>query len=126
MIVRADISYVDYMRDLLTGELDLNCTSQHFFTKNRFLLDHRDRFGKVYWNYASTNHPRETNVGIFCIGGPQNIPHVLAQIELEPGAVASWQVPLTGTAFRLRSPQSRGSARTGRSPCSGKAAKTVY
>jgi len=64
MIVRADISYVDYMRDLLSGELDLNCTSQHFFTKNRFLLDHRDRFGKVYWNYASTNHPRETNVGM--------------------------------------------------------------
>jgi hypothetical protein len=64
LIVRADISYVDYMRDQLTGLLDLNCTSQHFFTKNRFLLDHRDRFGKVYWNYASTNHPRETNVGM--------------------------------------------------------------
>ena len=64
MIVRADISYVDYIRDQLAGELDLNCTSQHFFTKNKYLMDHRDRFGKVYWNYASTNHPRETNVSM--------------------------------------------------------------
>ena len=64
MIVRADISYVDYIRDQLVGELDLDCTSQHFFTKNRYLMDHRDRFGKVYWNYASTNHPKETNVSM--------------------------------------------------------------
>jgi hypothetical protein len=64
IIFRADISYVDFIRDLLAGQLDLNCTSRHFYTKNRYLMDHRDRFGKVYWNYASTNHPRETNVSM--------------------------------------------------------------
>lgn len=62
MIFRTDISYVEYMRDQLTGQIDLNCTSQHFFTKNRYLMGHRNRFGRSYWNYASTNHPRETNV----------------------------------------------------------------
>jgi len=64
IIFRADISYVDYIRDLLAGQLDLDCTSQHFFTKNRYLMDNRNRFGKVYWNYATTNHPRESNVAM--------------------------------------------------------------
>ena len=64
IIFRADISYVDYIRDQLANQLDLDCTSQHFFTRNRYLLDHRDRFGKVYWNYATTNHPRDSNVAM--------------------------------------------------------------
>ncbi len=64
MVFRADISYVDYIRDQLADQLDINCTSQHFWTKNRYLMDHRNRFGRTYWNYATTNHPRETNVGM--------------------------------------------------------------
>jgi hypothetical protein len=62
MIFRTDISYIDFMRDLLTGQIDLNCTSKHFFTRNRYLMDHRERFGSTFWNYASTNHPRESNI----------------------------------------------------------------
>jgi hypothetical protein len=27
-------------------------------------MDNRNRFGRSYWNYATTNHPRETNVGM--------------------------------------------------------------
>jgi len=64
MVFRADISYVDYIRDQLADQLDIDCTSQHFFTKNRYLMDDRKRFGRTYWNYASTNHPRETNVAM--------------------------------------------------------------
>ena len=62
--LRTDISYIDFIRDLLAGQIDLDCTSGHFLSKNRYLMDHRDRFGRVYWNYASTNHPRETNVSM--------------------------------------------------------------
>ncbi|HUS05737.1 MAG TPA: hypothetical protein VMZ52_05560 [Bryobacteraceae bacterium] len=64
LVFRADISYVEFMRDQLAGQIDINCTSQHFFTKNRYLMDNRHRFGGSYWNYATTNHPRETNVGM--------------------------------------------------------------
>ncbi len=64
MVFRADISYVEFIRDQLAGQLDIDCTSQHFFTKNRYLMDHRDRFGRSYWNYASTNNPRDTNVSM--------------------------------------------------------------
>jgi len=64
MVFRADISYVEFIRDQIADLIDIDCTSQHFFTKNRYLMDNRNRFGRTYWNYASTNHPRETNVGI--------------------------------------------------------------
>jgi len=64
IVWRTDISYVDFIRDLLAGQIDLNCTSKRFLTRNRFLLDNRDRFGRSFWNYASTNHPRESNVAM--------------------------------------------------------------
>jgi hypothetical protein len=64
MVFRADISYIDFIRDQLAGQIDIDCTSQHFWTKNRYLMDNRDRFGRTYWNYASTNHPRDTNVAM--------------------------------------------------------------
>ncbi|MBM3748570.1 MAG: DUF4091 domain-containing protein [Acidobacteria bacterium] len=64
IVWRTDISYIDFMRDLLAGQIDLNCTSQRFFSKNRYLMDHRDRFGRDLWHYASTNHPRESNAGM--------------------------------------------------------------
>jgi hypothetical protein len=61
IIFRTDISRVDWMRDLLTGQIDLNTISRRFHEKTRLLQD-RKRFGEELWNYASTNHPRETNV----------------------------------------------------------------
>jgi hypothetical protein len=64
MIFRTDISYVEFIRDQIPGLIDIDCTSQHLFTKNRYLMDNRNRFGRTYWNYASTNHPRETNVAM--------------------------------------------------------------
>jgi hypothetical protein len=64
MVFRADISYVDYVRDQLTDQIDIDCTSDHFFMKNRVMMDNRNRLGRSFWNYSSTNHPRETNVGM--------------------------------------------------------------
>ncbi|MCC7342159.1 MAG: DUF4091 domain-containing protein [Bryobacterales bacterium] len=64
MVFRADISYVDFIRDQLPGLIDINCVSRHFFTKNRYLLDNRNRFGRAFWHYADTNHPRESNVSM--------------------------------------------------------------
>jgi hypothetical protein len=61
IIFRTDISRIDWMRDLLTGQIDLNTISRRFHEKVRYLQD-RNRFGKELWNYASTNHPRDTNV----------------------------------------------------------------
>lgn len=64
MVFRTDISYVEFIRDQLPGLIDIDCASEHFFTKNRYLMDNRNRFGRTYWNYGSTNHPRETNVSM--------------------------------------------------------------
>jgi hypothetical protein len=64
IILRTDISRVDWIRDLLAGQIDLNCVSRRLYEKNRYLLDDRRRFGSSFWNYASTNHPRETNVAM--------------------------------------------------------------
>lgn len=64
IVFRTDISYADFMRDQLTGQVDLNCVSKRFFTRNRLLLDHRHRYGRRIWNYATTNHPRESNVSM--------------------------------------------------------------
>lgn len=64
ILFRTDISYIDFSRDLLTGQVDIQCTSKRFFSRNRYLMDHRDRLGASYWNYASTNHPRESNVAM--------------------------------------------------------------
>jgi hypothetical protein len=64
IFLRTDISRVEWIRDLLAGQIDLNCISKRFFDKNRYLQDDRHRFGKEYWNYASTNHPRDSNVSM--------------------------------------------------------------
>jgi hypothetical protein len=64
ILFRTDISYIDFGRDLLTGQVDIQCTSKRFFTRNRYLMDHRDRLGASYWNYASTNHPRDSNIAM--------------------------------------------------------------
>jgi len=64
IVFRADISRVEWVRDLLTNQLDIDCTSQDIFYKNRFMLDNRRQFGKEYWHYSSTNHPRDSNVAM--------------------------------------------------------------
>ena len=64
MLLRTDISRIDWIRDLLAGQIDLNCVSRRFYEKNRYLMDDRRRFGRDFWNYASTNHPRDTNVAM--------------------------------------------------------------
>lgn len=62
MVFRTDISYVDFIRDQIPGLIDIDSASRHFFTRNRYLMDNRNRFGREYWHYADTNHPRESNV----------------------------------------------------------------
>lgn len=62
--LRTDISRVEWIRDLLPGQIDLNCISQRFFDKNRYLLNDRRRFGRSFWHYSSSNHPRTTNVAM--------------------------------------------------------------
>jgi hypothetical protein len=64
ILFRTDISRVEWIRDLMPGQIDLNCISQRFFQKNRYLMNDRHRFGEEYWNYATTNHPRESNVSM--------------------------------------------------------------
>jgi class 3 adenylate cyclase len=41
----------------------------------------------------------------FCAGGPQNVPHVMAQAELAPGETRTIHVELPAAAYRLRSLQ---------------------
>lgn len=64
IVLRTDISRVEWIRDLLAGQIDLDCISKRFFDKNRYLMDDRYRFGREYWNYASTNHPKQSNVSM--------------------------------------------------------------
>jgi len=64
ILFRTDISRVEWIRDLMPDQIDLNCISRRFFEKNRYLLNDRPRFGKEYWNYATSNHPRESNVAM--------------------------------------------------------------
>ena len=64
ILLRTDISRVEWIRDLMAGQIDLNCVSQHFFDKNHYLRNDLPRFGKQFWHYATTNHPRESNVAM--------------------------------------------------------------
>ena len=48
---------------------------------------------------------RGAGEGVFCIGGPQNTPHVIAQAELPAGGVQKWELGLAAGQYRLRSPQ---------------------
>ncbi|MBI4214141.1 MAG: adenylate/guanylate cyclase domain-containing protein [Chloroflexi bacterium] len=49
---------------------------------------------------------RDAVEGVFCIGGPQNTPHVIAQTELPAGESRTWELRLPAGQYRLRSPQS--------------------
>ncbi len=52
-------------------------------------------------------HPeiRETELGIYCIGGPAHSPHVAAQLRLAPGERLELELALPEGAYRLRGPQ---------------------
>lgn len=58
-----------------------------------------------------TFHPnpaiRRVEAQSYCIGGPQNTPHVVAQSLLAPGAADRWELSLAPGAYRLRSPDGR-------------------
>ncbi len=64
IVYRIDLSRVEWARDLLTDQIDIDCTSQHLFSHPRHMLDNRPRFGKEFWHYSSTNHPRTSNVSM--------------------------------------------------------------
>jgi serine/threonine protein kinase/class 3 adenylate cyclase len=52
-------------------------------------------------------HPeiRDTDLGVFCIGGPAHSPHVVAQVRVAPGERISLDLRLTEGAYRVRGPQ---------------------
>ncbi|HVN79073.1 MAG TPA: hypothetical protein VMW38_08750, partial [Terriglobia bacterium] len=62
ILIRTDISRVEWIRDLLAGQIDLNCVSQKLIERNRYLLDDRRRFGREFWQYGSSNDPSATNI----------------------------------------------------------------
>lgn len=51
---------------------------------------------------------RDVPEQLFCLGGPRNTPHVVAQFELEPGKTETWRAPVEEGAYRLRGPQITG------------------
>jgi serine/threonine protein kinase/class 3 adenylate cyclase len=52
-------------------------------------------------------HPeiRATKTGTYCIGGPANFPHIVAQTRIRPGERMKWPLSLEAGKYRLRSPQ---------------------
>ena len=52
-------------------------------------------------------HPeiRSTKTGTYCVGGPANFPHVVAQTRIRPGERMKWALSLEAGQYRLRSPQ---------------------
>ena len=99
--LRGDISRIEWVRDMMPGQIDLDCTSSHLFDKNRFLMDDRDRFGRDFWNYASTNSPRDTNVAmrawcwrVWMAGGNGIVPW-----NTTSGGLRAWDRPEPLTVF---------------------------
>ncbi|MGH9176908.1 MAG: DUF5939 domain-containing protein [Vicinamibacterales bacterium] len=54
---------------------------------------------------------RRVEVGSYCVGGPMDTPHRLAQATVDPGETADWRLRLAPGPYAIRSPQSRGVAR---------------
>jgi len=52
-------------------------------------------------------HPeiRETELGVYCIGGPAHSPHVIAQVRVAPSERIELELALPEGAYRLRGPQ---------------------
>jgi class 3 adenylate cyclase len=53
---------------------------------------------------------RRATTEVYCIGGPQNMPHIAAQASIPGGGAVDWSVVLERPVYRLRSPQSASSA----------------
>lgn len=53
---------------------------------------------------------RTASYGVFCLGGPGAIPHVVAQAELGPSEARTWPLTVRGGTYLLRSAQSGGAA----------------
>ena len=82
-------------------------TQAHCETCNIVFDANIDRLVEVRFNVAPA--VREANVGLYCSDGPQATPHIVAQVELEPGQSTDLVVPLRASAFRVRSQQCPGS-----------------
>jgi class 3 adenylate cyclase len=54
---------------------------------------------------------RNADVGIYCVGGPMDTPHRLAQVTIPAGQTHDWHLRLSAGPYAMRSPQSRGVAR---------------
>lgn len=54
---------------------------------------------------------RNVSVGSYCVGGPMNTPHRLAQTLVEPGETREMGIELPPGPYVIRSPQSRGISR---------------
>lgn len=52
-------------------------------------------------------HPeiRKVETGTYCIGGPANFPHIVAQTRIRADERVQWGLALEAGAYRLRSPQ---------------------
>jgi len=56
-------------------------------------------------------HPsiRSSEMETFCLAGPGARPHIVAQINLQPGEKREWRWPARAALYRLRSPQIKNS-----------------
>jgi serine/threonine protein kinase/class 3 adenylate cyclase len=52
-------------------------------------------------------HPevRDTELGVYCVGGPAHSPHVVAQVRVAPGERLELDLGLSEGTYRLRGPQ---------------------
>lgn len=48
---------------------------------------------------------RDAAVGVYCIGGPQATPHMLAQLELLPDQSVEWELQAPAGIYMVKSPQ---------------------
>lgn len=53
---------------------------------------------------------RDASYGVYCTGGPQALPHVVAQVELGPEQAVDWKVDLSPGTYVVVSPQCTGAA----------------
>ncbi len=77
-------------------------------TCNMVFAANVDRLIEV--RFAPASAIREVSRAVFCTGGPQATPHLVAQAELVPEASITWRLRARPGALRLRSPQSQGHA----------------
>ncbi|MNX17124.1 Adenylate and Guanylate cyclase catalytic domain protein [compost metagenome] len=72
-------------------------------------IDFRANFdSSVELTFRPSPAIRKVEAMIFCVGGPGNTPHVVAQRYLAPGSSETLTVPKVPGAYRLRSPQISG------------------